>query len=495
VAMYICPNCEELNEEHRNYCKQCGTWLLNTHYPPKRIEDSKSSKRLNRARHNTAIHKTVNIKWLKIILYILIGTAIPFLSILILSAKGNTQQIFEYVAVVGLLYGFIGLILTLVIALVYLFSKRTYATGKHVLWFLISSLGLLIFSIVTLSDGQRTSNQSVYANASPFLNRSLSNELTIYGLKLGDTEEQVIGKIGMPSDKEEQKLADDRTVVSSNYPKLQIAYIDGKMAGILTTDAEYKTKHGIGIGSTFNDAKKAYLGYELYTNESKDVLLVKDNNNIVMAFEFDNQQVRSIVLSKIDSLLKGNEQQISQMLSHGIKIRPDGTYEYPEGVDIKKDITYYNNLVRSADFQKSAQTGRIPGIPFTIGVNMADIKKKWGNPIETGGTEGGMMFQYKSCFFLTGYPPSAYQTNQSVFPSVNNDGQSDEPDVLGIGIPISMNVTEIKKIFGPPTYEGDNIESGGWNLIYNKGSYQFDFHGDDNGHQIVTYVVLAKKSN
>jgi RNA polymerase subunit RPABC4/transcription elongation factor Spt4 len=27
---FICPVCKEVNEEHRKYCKQCGTWLLST---------------------------------------------------------------------------------------------------------------------------------------------------------------------------------------------------------------------------------------------------------------------------------------------------------------------------------------------------------------------------------------------------------------------------------------------------------------------------------
>lgn len=34
---YICPVCKAKNDEHQKYCPKCGTWLLSTRFPAKKI--------------------------------------------------------------------------------------------------------------------------------------------------------------------------------------------------------------------------------------------------------------------------------------------------------------------------------------------------------------------------------------------------------------------------------------------------------------------------
>lgn len=45
MDIYICPACKAQNVEHQKYCVNCGTWLLSTAYPAKKVGKSASKKR------------------------------------------------------------------------------------------------------------------------------------------------------------------------------------------------------------------------------------------------------------------------------------------------------------------------------------------------------------------------------------------------------------------------------------------------------------------
>jgi hypothetical protein len=38
VEYFICPSCKNKNEEHKKYCDNCGSWLLSSAYPAKKLE-------------------------------------------------------------------------------------------------------------------------------------------------------------------------------------------------------------------------------------------------------------------------------------------------------------------------------------------------------------------------------------------------------------------------------------------------------------------------
>jgi hypothetical protein len=140
--MYVCPVCKEANEEYRTYCKECGTWLLNTKYPSKPIEKAKK----NQHYHS----RNGEYTWLKSLF--IIG-AILFVPLALLGGKENIYGLFA-------LYGLVGFGLTIILAIV-LAVTRSFKERKNGVGILLVTSVLLFIISTALNPNSLEAHNSV----------------------------------------------------------------------------------------------------------------------------------------------------------------------------------------------------------------------------------------------------------------------------------------------------------------------------------------------
>lgn len=148
MSMFVCPVCKEANEEYRNYCKECGTWLLSNNFPSKQI-NTDPGKGINR-RNPLYVDKTGLSGWLIVLFTIGTGLLLFFLFV------AGIQYLYSFLA----LYGLVGLGLAILLALIFTMAGR-FTTQKK-------ELGvLLVVSVISIAGGIALSpeNQPIQGQA------------------------------------------------------------------------------------------------------------------------------------------------------------------------------------------------------------------------------------------------------------------------------------------------------------------------------------------
>lgn len=138
MKMYICPVCKEANEEYRNYCKECGTWLLNTKYPSTPIEKAKKNGHSRSGKSN----------WLKNL--IIIGI-ILFVPLALLGGLKNISGLFA-------LYSLVAFGLTIILAIVFAVTQSFKEKRNGLSVLLLSSVFLMIISMVLNPNDLKAGN-------------------------------------------------------------------------------------------------------------------------------------------------------------------------------------------------------------------------------------------------------------------------------------------------------------------------------------------------
>lgn len=148
MKQYICPVCKGLNEEHRTYCKECGTWLLNSKYPAKEFKSSYSP--------SNKVQKGNKSKTKA--LYIM-GSIIFFVFLLPLLSSGMVDNKSKYILTIISLLGLCGFVISLFVLFLMLFNDKLKSSRNEF-------LGLLIFSFFSFFIGiVLTSGESVSSTA------------------------------------------------------------------------------------------------------------------------------------------------------------------------------------------------------------------------------------------------------------------------------------------------------------------------------------------
>lgn len=104
-----------------------------------------------------------------------------------------------------------------------------------------------------------------------------TDELTIHGLKLGVSTDDVVKSLGMPQDKQTDTSLNSTIY---KYKNLELLFVAGKLAAIKTNDKEYQTKQGIRPSSLLEELLKAYNGYEGYFG--KKLAIIKGENALLI---------------------------------------------------------------------------------------------------------------------------------------------------------------------------------------------------------------------
>jgi hypothetical protein len=141
---YICPICKEMNEEHRTYCKECGTWLLNANFPAKEVMNATFRKRPSQS----LSRKPRAEKRLNIIGWIIFS--ILFLPIF--TTDGKLSYFFTAVGLSGFIYSILVLLCMIFIKRLRR-KKMTYA-------------GALAASIVSITIAILANHSAAGASAS-----------------------------------------------------------------------------------------------------------------------------------------------------------------------------------------------------------------------------------------------------------------------------------------------------------------------------------------
>lgn len=159
MTMFICPVCKEPNEEHRNYCKECGTWLLSTNFPSEPMKGSnhiQQNQRRKKEQNQVRVQKNSGLRdekyatytyqsqavssssWLIVIF--IIGT-IMFLLMALLVGKGNLFSVFA-------IFGLGGLGLTALLGLLFAVLRKVSLYKKELGVLLVTSVVSIIVSFV-----------------------------------------------------------------------------------------------------------------------------------------------------------------------------------------------------------------------------------------------------------------------------------------------------------------------------------------------------------
>ncbi|MEK5182698.1 hypothetical protein [Paenibacillus odorifer] len=134
MPSYICPTCKEINEEHRNYCKACGNWLLSTNYPAVATKE-----------------KATSIpKWFMIVLTSLSGLFFLIALITLTATKSIGNGFYS----VMIFFGLSGLVTVFVCFFIALFIKHVRRLKKQFFLSTLAFIVLLIFGASMFSNTQ-----------------------------------------------------------------------------------------------------------------------------------------------------------------------------------------------------------------------------------------------------------------------------------------------------------------------------------------------------
>lgn len=134
--------------------------------------------------------------------------------------------------------------------------------------------GIIFFalSLLFFSGCSSTSNQS-----------SLQDELTIYGITLGSTKDDVVDKFGVPTTKKQRDK-----VIQYKYKDYDFLFANDSVVSITSGDIEFKSNRGIGIGGTYQEVIDAYKDFELLQIDidREPVIIIKSGSNLIV-FNFN----------------------------------------------------------------------------------------------------------------------------------------------------------------------------------------------------------------
>lgn len=137
MPSFICPTCKEINEEHRNYCKACGNWLLSTNYPAVATKEKVTS----------------NPKWFMTVLISLSGLFFLIALITLTATKSMGNGFYS----VMILFGLSGLVTVFVCLVIALFIKHVCRLKKQ---FFLSTLSFIVMLVFSASMFSNTQSQS-----------------------------------------------------------------------------------------------------------------------------------------------------------------------------------------------------------------------------------------------------------------------------------------------------------------------------------------------
>ncbi|AYB48086.1 ankyrin repeat domain-containing protein [Paenibacillus lautus] len=157
---------------------------------------------------------------------------------------------------------------------------------------------LCFFLLTACSKGvDKKTNESITGTAKTESSLPVSssveiqNELLIvHGIKLGDSKEKIIDKLGYPQTKGEViETKNKNTATSYKYGGLSFGILNDNVVSIEIDDREYKTSKGIGIGSNYIDLINTYSELTPMENEEGNFVFISEGDTF-LSFVLDSSR-------------------------------------------------------------------------------------------------------------------------------------------------------------------------------------------------------------
>lgn len=173
MDIWICQTCKEENEDYRQYCRNCGTWLLSTTHPAKKIQKSKPA--LITQKNNTSSKKSKGLK----VFYIVEFVLILFFGLIIWIGSSAMEEIDSNVfsgffGLSGLLLFGTSIFLTITLLLTRKLGKNKNSIRNH--YFL--AVGLIVISMFFTNTSNSPALKQV-SNSIPTLQQYQSASLQL----------------------------------------------------------------------------------------------------------------------------------------------------------------------------------------------------------------------------------------------------------------------------------------------------------------------------
>lgn len=159
MDIWICPTCKEENKDYEQYCRKCGTWLLSTTHPAKKVQKSNSSSYPNKKiqRNHMSSPNSNGFKTF----YIIEAVFILIVCFITLMGDNLSNSIFA-----GFLM-FSGLVLlgtSIILTIVQLITKNLGRNKKGIRNHYFLALGLLIISLFLANTNSAPASTQVTNN-------------------------------------------------------------------------------------------------------------------------------------------------------------------------------------------------------------------------------------------------------------------------------------------------------------------------------------------
>ncbi|CAN7761803.1 DUF4309 domain-containing protein [Paenibacillus sp. LjRoot153] len=287
------------------------------------------------------------------------------------------------------------------------------------------------------------------------------NHYMVYGLKVGDSKDSLVSKLGVPQNK---SVKDG--ITAYQYPKLVFAIIDEKISVIKSKDQEFRTLKDVGIGSTFEEVVNKYKGFSIkgYSENSslgnlaREVYVIGKTNFVSFGITYKNRE------PVVESVEVGQEQLSSSFLDKLYDITDTMSWDYSV---VRKNLN--GKFVINAKTLESAKIGQLTGIKYSLGASTTEIKDTLGNPEEEEYYEGGKYMKYSDCLY---FYDETTKTVNNIFTTTK------------------ASRDEIINTLGKPTEE-DLDEEGVLFIIYKTGDNELSFRKGSNNEQAFRVTISA----
>ncbi|KOP68536.1 hypothetical protein AMS62_27340 [Bacillus sp. FJAT-18019] len=157
---------------------------------------------------------------------------------------------------------------------------------------------VLCTTLTGCSLGEGTETTSEESPQQTMLNATSTEEedlLVIHGIRLGDSKEKVVDKLGYPQSKGKViETKNNDTATSYKYGELTFGILNDSVASIETEDREYKTASGIGVGSTYIELMNTYEQMNPRESEGREFVYITEQDRFLSFVMGSDEKIEQI---------------------------------------------------------------------------------------------------------------------------------------------------------------------------------------------------------
>ncbi|WP_191566707.1 hypothetical protein [Metabacillus idriensis] len=208
--------------------------------------------------------------------------------------------------------------------------------------------------------------------------KSFGNELSYYGIGLGETRKVVHDKLGDPDRVEDSRYIYEEEKLALEFDRSRI------LTSLSSKDSGYKTKERVKVGDDKSRLLKKYEDFDLYelaTNEGSVIYFLNRTQNVFFYLGSD-QKVQEIIQTNPElSLIDAFDFFDSFTLDESLK-KLDDEEVIKSSKPVNLDFGFESNKQKllSDDFLEYAKAGLFPFVPVPMDMSEEDLTFKYGSP-------------------------------------------------------------------------------------------------------------------